>query len=94
MWVGYDHLALRVWWVVFIFLTIKYFDALVLTTVTTTRKFFTILVSVVMYGHSLNNKQWLAVLLVFFGLSGEVYDKYEKKKAQRAKAVAGEAKKE
>lgn len=30
----------------FIFLTIKYFDALVLTTVTTTRKFFTILVSV------------------------------------------------
>jgi len=78
----------------FIFLTIKYFDALVLTTVTTTRKFFTILVSVVMYGHSLNNKQWLAVLLVFFGLSGEVYDKYEKKKTQRAKAVAGEGKKE
>jgi len=79
----------------FIFLTIKFFDALVLTTVTTTRKFFTILVSVVMYGHSLNNKQWLAVLLVFFGLSGEVYDKYEKKrKAQHAKALAGGGKKD
>eukprot|EP00624_Nannochloropsis_granulata_P001399 evm.model.NODE_16776_length_8968_cov_27.233498.3 len=79
----------------FIFLTIKFFDALVLTTVTTTRKFFTILVSVVMYGHSLNNKQWLAVLLVFFGLSGEVYDKYEKKKkAEHAKALAGGGKKE
>jgi UDP-galactose transporter B1 len=77
----------------FIFLTIKYFDALVLTTVTTTRKFFTILVSVVMYGHALNSKQWLSVLLVFCGLSGEVYDKYEKKKAQRAKmALEGKKK--
>ncbi len=77
----------------FIFLTIKYFDALVLTTVTTTRKFFTILVSVVMYGHTLNTKQWLAVTLVFFGLSGEVWDKYEKKKAQKQakKAVPSKA---
>lgn len=71
----------------FIFLTIKYFDALVLTTVTTTRKFFTILLSVVMYGHQLTQGQWGAVLLVFAGLSGEVYDKYEKKQQQkRAKA--------
>lgn len=31
-----------------------------------------------MYGHSLNRAQWGSVLLVFLGLSGEVYDKYQK----------------
>jgi UDP-galactose transporter B1 len=67
----------------FIFLTVKYFDSLVLTTVTTTRKFFTILMSVFIYGHKLNEQQWLAVGLVFLGLSGEVYDKYEKKHAKK-----------
>jgi solute carrier family 35 (UDP-galactose transporter), member B1 len=58
----------------FIFLTLKNFDALVLTTVTTTRKFFTILVSVVMYGHQLNRNQWLSVGVVFVGLSGEIFE--------------------
>ena len=61
-----------------------------LTTVTTTRKFFTILVSVVMYGHKLNQNQWLSVLVVFMGLSGEVVDKYHKKQSQQAKKAAAE----
>jgi UDP-galactose transporter B1 len=72
----------------FIFLTLKNFDALVLTTVTTTRKFFTILVSVVMYGHTLTRMQWASVLVVFFGLSGEVYEKYESKQAKKRAATA------
>lgn len=73
----------------FIFLTLTYFDALILSTVTTTRKFFTILVSVVLYGHELNRNQWLSVLLVFLGLMGEIYEGYEKKKkAQQAKLQA------
>jgi hypothetical protein len=42
-----------------------------------------------MYGHSLNEKQWVAVLLVFLGLSGEVVDKYNKKQKQKALAAAG-----
>lgn len=75
----------------FIFLTLKHFDALVLTTVTTTRKFFTILVSVVMYGHTLTTTQWASVFVVFLGLSGEVVEKYQKKQASKKKAA--EAKK-
>lgn len=48
-----------------------------------------------MYGHSLNREQWLSVLLVFAGLSGEVYDKYQKKQLQKKqqKAAAGAGKK-
>jgi len=73
----------------FIFLTVTCFDTLVLTTITTTRKFFTILLSVVIYGHSLNIKQWLSVGVTFLGISGEVYDKYEKKQAaKKAKEAA------
>jgi hypothetical protein len=45
-----------------------------------------------MYGHQLNREQWGSVLLVFLGLSGEVYDKYEKKqrRMREAKAAKGE----
>ncbi len=49
----------------FIFYTVLNFDSLVLTTVTTTRKFFTILVSVVAHGHALSPVQWAAVTMVF-----------------------------
>jgi len=49
----------------FIFYTVLNFDSLVLTTVTTTRKFFTILVSVMAHGHALSPVQWAAVTMVF-----------------------------
>uniref|UniRef100_A0A1I8F9L8 UAA transporter n=1 Tax=Macrostomum lignano TaxID=282301 RepID=A0A1I8F9L8_9PLAT len=39
--------------------------------VTTTRKFFTILGSVILFGHPLTNRQWLGTCLVFVGLFGE-----------------------
>ena len=42
----------------FILMTLYRFDSLVLTTITTTRKFFTILASVVWFGHSLGFWQW------------------------------------
>jgi UDP-galactose transporter B1 len=48
------------------------FDSLVVTTITTTRKFFTILASVVWFGHSLSMVQWLGVSLVFLGLAGDI----------------------
>lgn len=35
---------------------------------TTTRKFFTILASVVFYGNALVSRQWVGVVLVFLGL--------------------------
>jgi solute carrier family 35 (UDP-galactose transporter), member B1 len=53
---------------IFIFLTITWFSPLVCTTVTTTRKFFTILLSVMHFGHVVTTSQWASVGLVFGGL--------------------------
>eukprot|EP01041_Mallomonas_annulata_P011631 gene11631-24356_t len=63
----------------FIFYTISNFNSLVLATVTTTRKFFTILVSVFFFGHELKQHQWVAVGMVFAGLSLELVEKYRSK---------------
>lgn len=56
--------------------TLLQFNSLVVVTVTTTRKFFTILLSVVLYGHALGFEQWTGVTLVFAGLSLDIYAKY------------------
>ena len=53
---------------IFIFLCISWYSSLVTTTITTTRKFFTILFSVLYFGHSFTVGQWTSVLLVFGGL--------------------------
>mmetsp|Transcript_44065 Transcript_44065/g.79086 ORF Transcript_44065/g.79086 Transcript_44065/m.79086 type:complete len:444 (+) Transcript_44065:216-1547(+) len=53
---------------VFIFLTIHHFSPLTCTTITTTRKFFTILLSVYQFGHVLGVWQWMSIGLVFSGL--------------------------
>lgn len=52
----------------FIFYTIQEFSPIVCATITTTRKFLTILASVYRYGHILSVGQWASVGLVFFGL--------------------------
>jgi UDP-galactose transporter B1 len=52
----------------FIFYTIQEFSPIICATITTTRKFFTILASVYRYGHILSVGQWASVGLVFFGL--------------------------
>uniref|UniRef100_A0A7S3QPA7 Uncharacterized protein n=1 Tax=Dunaliella tertiolecta TaxID=3047 RepID=A0A7S3QPA7_DUNTE len=52
----------------FIFLTIKSFGSLTNTLVCTTRKFFNILISVVVNGNPLLPMQWVAVFMVFIGL--------------------------
>lgn len=53
---------------IFIFLTITWYSSLVTTTITTTRKFFTILFSVLHFGHSFSLGQWTSIFLVFTGL--------------------------
>jgi len=58
--------------------TLFRFGPLMLTTITTTRKFFSILASVLWYGHDLKAIQWLAVGLVFFGIGVDLYGKYAK----------------
>jgi UDP-galactose transporter B1 len=53
---------------IFIFFTIQLFSPLMCTTITTTRKFFTILLSVFNFGHHFTRVQWSAIVMVFGGL--------------------------
>ena len=52
----------------FIFLTVSDFGPLPCSIVTTTRKFFTVLGSVILFGNSLLPRQWFATVAVFLGL--------------------------
>lgn len=70
-----------------VMMTLFRFDSLVLTMITTTRKFFTILASVVVHGSVLNENQWIGVGMVFAGVCADVYFKYERKKAAQDKAT-------
>ncbi|KAJ8307305.1 hypothetical protein KUTeg_015389 [Tegillarca granosa] len=53
----------------FIFVTVTSFGPLTCSIVTTTRKFFTILGSVILFQNPMNNRQWVGTVLVFTGLS-------------------------
>ncbi|KAM9969926.1 hypothetical protein ACTFIR_001764 [Dictyostelium discoideum] len=64
----------------FIFLTTNKFGSLNCSTITTTRKFFSILVSIFYFGHSLDNLQWAAICMVFGGLILDLYISYSNKK--------------
>ncbi len=57
---------------------------MVLATITTTRKFFTILASVVAFGHALTMPQWLGVALLFGGMVEELRTEYRKTTKARA----------
>jgi len=52
----------------FIFYTVRNVSALACTMITTTRKFFTILLSIIMYDHRILPQQWFAIILVFTGI--------------------------
>jgi len=54
---------------VFIFFAIRYCGALLCSMVTTTRKFSTILLSVLLFGHTLSSLQWIASVMVFGSLA-------------------------
>lgn len=70
----------------FIFYTVRNFNALVVTTITTTRKMFTVLLSIFVFNHSMVARQWVGLVLVFFAIGWESAAK------QRAKAAAAAAK--
>lgn len=74
--------------------TVANFGSVTLVTVTVTRKMLTMILSVVYYGHSLNQKQWMGVALVFGGIGFEAYLKRsaESKKAAERAAKAKEEK--
>lgn len=52
----------------FIFFMVSEFGPLPCSVVTTTRKFFTVLASVVVFGNVLLSRQWIGAILVFSGL--------------------------
>ncbi len=52
----------------FIFMCVSDFGPLPCSIITTTRKFFTVLGSVIFFGNALSNRQWLGAVLVFAGL--------------------------
>lgn len=52
----------------FIYVLVTDFGPLPCSIVTTTRKFFTVLASVIFFGNVLSETQWLGALLVFVGL--------------------------
>jgi UDP-galactose transporter B1 len=49
------------------------------STITTTRKFFTVLVSIFSFEHQMGMIQWVAVSMVFAGLVVELYGESQKK---------------
>ncbi|OAA43067.1 UDP-Glc/Gal endoplasmic reticulum nucleotide sugar transporter [Metarhizium rileyi] len=73
---------------VFIFYTLSTFSSVLLVTVTVTRKMFTMILSVVAFGHRLTQMQWLGVGLVFGGIGVEAgiarQEKMAKEAAKRA----------
>ena len=65
---------------IFIFLSISTFGSLVNTTITTTRKFMNIMLSVFLNGTALTQMQWGGVVMVFTGLFWNIYSKYKKQR--------------
>merc|ERR1719384_2842494 len=56
----------------FIFYTIANFDPLVLSTVTTTRKIFSVLLSIFTKGHSLSTTGWSGIVMACSGIVSEL----------------------
>ncbi|KAH6627861.1 UAA transporter family-domain-containing protein [Chaetomium tenue] len=69
---------------VFIFHTLSTFSSVLLVTVTVTRKMFTMILSVVAFGHRLSHMQWLGVGLVFGGIGVEAQIARREKLAKEA----------
>lgn len=63
----------------FIFYTIANFDPLILSTVTTTRKIFSVLLSIFLKGHSLSLTGWSGIALSCAGIMSEMQAKASKK---------------
>lgn len=66
----------------FIFYTIANFDPLILSTVTTTRKIFSVLLSIFLKGHSLSTMGWSGICMACGGILSELQTKQSKSKAK------------
>ncbi|WOO82560.1 UDP-galactose transporter 1 [Vanrija pseudolonga] len=68
---------------IFIFETIAHFGSLTLVMVTVTRKLFTMLLSVIVFGHELTPGQWGGVAVVFAGIGVEAAFKWAEGKKKK-----------
>ena len=70
-------------------MTLSLFGSLLLVGITVTRKMLTMIISVVWFGHSLNNMQYVGIGLVFGAIGMEGYlSKVEKERKMREKKAA------
>jgi len=70
----------------FIFLTVAEFGPLPCSIITTTRKFFTVLGSILIFGNNLSPRQWISTFVVFSGLFLDaIYGKDKNKKDKTVK---------
>ncbi|KAL7730629.1 hypothetical protein ACLKA6_003408 [Drosophila palustris] len=76
----------------FIFLMVASFGPLACSVVTTTRKFFTVLCSVLLFGNVLIARQWLGALLVFAALFIDMIYGKKQHSAAASKKPPGEGK--
>lgn len=72
----------------FIFLMVASFGPLACSVVTTTRKFFTVLFSVVFFGNVLSWRQWTGAIVVFTGLFADIFNAHITSLRRSAKKVA------
>jgi UDP-galactose transporter B1 len=69
----------------FVFYTISAFDPLVCTTVTTTRKVFSVLLSIFLKGHAVSPQGWVGIVLASLGILSELQDKGSSHKGKGSK---------
>jgi len=70
----------------FIFYTVAHFDPLVCSTVTTTRKIFSVLLSIFTKGHKLSTEGWAGVALAIAGILSEVQSKVVASRSRHLKS--------
>eukprot|EP01059_Diplonema_ambulator_P034874 TRINITY_DN802_c0_g1_i1.p1 TRINITY_DN802_c0_g1~~TRINITY_DN802_c0_g1_i1.p1 ORF type:complete len:355 (+),score=104.03 TRINITY_DN802_c0_g1_i1:76-1140(+) len=74
----------------FIFYTISTFDPLTNATVTTTRKIFSVLYSILFKGNSLSNMGWFGVFVACVGVVADIFEKSHESKAPIPKGPSKE----
>lgn len=75
---------------VFIFFTISLFDCYLLTIITTTRKFFSVVYSNFKFGHNFNNQQWFGAAIVMLCTLVELMGKKKDKPKQSSGVSAAD----
>jgi len=78
----------------FIFYTIINFGSFRLALITTTRKFITIIASIMIFQHTMVPQQWICVFVIFFAIGLELYDSQNRAKEKKNQGVTSNEKTE